>query len=66
MRVSLGGSTVKKLVCKWFNLVEQEKFDYLLNEYQRLVADTVLTIDKFQMQSQWEQVKQERERMRLH
>ncbi len=57
---------MKKLVCKWFNLVEQEKFDYLLNEYQRLVADTVLTIDKFQMQSQWEQVKQERERMRLH
>ncbi len=57
---------MRKLLCKWFKLVPREEHIRLYNEYLRLTGEFMLTIDKYNMQNQWQQVKQDRERARVH
>ncbi len=56
---------MKHLICKWLNLVPMENYMELYRLYVVQTEDFVDTIDKYNMQSAWQQVKEERKR-RLH
>ncbi len=59
---------MKQLICKWLNLIELEKYIELYHLYVVQTEDFVDTIDKYNMQNAWQQVKFEKEerKRRLH
>lgn len=57
---------MRKLVCKWLDLVPLEQYTELYRAYGVQIQDTIRLIEKHQAQSAWEQVKRERKQGSIH